>query len=208
MNKYYQLPNNISIVSLKASNMVKEWKRLVSIKKFSRANNLCEYFIQRNKKILKKYQHNNSETEYYQIWRLLVFVKSLQDFTELSKLIQNSSWYKNHKLVEEIWRKKCDCVERLDVVLDCISGEIINEIQASLSSLELLFEQRFGDELYASPGLIIDKFICNICEKDTRACHHISGKLYEGRICKYKPFNIEPDHVALVKNPKDKRCRV
>lgn len=53
-----------------------------------------------------------------------------------------------------------------------------------------------------------DTSLCNICNQDCRACSHIAGRLYNGKICSYQPVNPQPNHVAYVKIPKDLRCRV
>lgn len=191
-----------------ASKISEELQKLLSRKKFSLANKLCYKFIQKNKKILQKYQSKNSEIEFYELWRLLVLFKALQDYIRLCYLTEDKLWYKQHKLIEKIWSKKCDCSDRLETILDCYSGEIVDKVLVFLSKLEEVFKKEFGDGLYNSIGLTVDKLLCSICGKDTRGCEHLYGRLYDGKICRYKPLNIQIDHVSLVINPKDKRCRV
>jgi len=208
MTRKKQRKNQMDYIMSNGLKISKRWRNLMFTKKFSLANKLCHEFIQKNKKELNKYKYSNSEKKYYKLWRLLILFKTMQDYTELSQLTQDIMWHKEYKITEKIWDKKCDCTDRINTILDCCSGVIIDEILIFLSTLEEIFENEFGCGLYASPGFIIDKFVCSICLQDTRACTHINGRLYDGKICKNKPLHLQLDHISAVVNPKDKRCRI
>lgn len=52
------------------------------------------------------------------------------------------------------------------------------------------------------------KYLCSICNEDTRGCRHINGSLYGGIVCNYRQINPRFDHIALVEEPKDPICRI
>ena len=102
----------------------------------------------------------------------------------------------------------CDCKERLEFASGYCRGDVIDQVRESVDGLEKFFRESFGDGTYTSPGIISDKLLCSICQKDSRACAHIPGRLYYGRICRYQLINPRLEHIALVKVPKEPRCRI
>jgi len=61
--------------------------------------------------------------------------------------------------------------------------------------------------MFFSAGFIRDVGKCTICDAPMRECDHIRGKIYFGQVCDEYGYSIlEGDHVAIVDNPKDKRC--
>ncbi len=151
---------------------------------------LCLTFIEKYKNYLEKYIQTNQESEYYCLRDLLIFFKGSQETSLLLKLTKNQNWYKDNKLVEKIWGIKCNSKERLEFVSPFILGLVIKNALKKIYQFEEQFRQRFGDGKYLSPGLVIDKYICNIWHQDTRTCIHIAGKLYERKICEYKPMAL------------------
>lgn len=87
-------------------------------------------------------------------------------------------------------------------------GEAIDLVFRSLDKLEDFYLYRFGKGSYVSPGIEADGVLCNICDKDFRACFHIPGRLYEGVLCMCRLVNPSFNHLALVDTPKDLRCRI
>lgn len=61
---------------------------------------------------------------------------------------------------------------------------------------------------FLSAGMIVRKQECSICNADYAACDHLAGKPYCGRFCYVILKEVEPDHVALVKEPANRHCRV
>ena len=200
--------NRMDFINNEASNLAEQWLVFISHQQLDLANTLCSIFIEKNKKILKKLLYKNLRDDYYKLHSLLILFKCMQDYIELHKITQDQSWLKKPEKIEKIWIKKCDCKDRLEFISDNFEGVVIEKILDGINRMENLFRKEFGNELYLSPGLVADKHICNICQKDTRACSHIEGRLYKGRICNIIPINEVCDHVALVQEPKDYRCRI
>lgn len=64
-----------------------------------------------------------------------------------------------------------------------------------------------GYRIYNSWGAIIKGGLCTVCSEPLSICKHIEGKVYWGRLCvRVRPDIVTLDHVALVEEPKDRRC--
>lgn len=74
-----------------------------------------------------------------------------------------------------------------------------------LDSIEKLV---FPPQVFVSAGLIVGRQECSICGGEYGECDHLIGKAYWGKFCHIVAKDIEANHVALVKDPADKRCRV
>ena len=59
-----------------------------------------------------------------------------------------------------------------------------------------------------SPEIMIEKEYCRICKDDARACLHIPGRLYDGKMCSTIPQHPQILSVSMVTIPQDPRCRV
>lgn len=67
----------------------------------------------------------------------------------------------------------------------------------------------FPPQVFSSAGLTIGGLTCMICGMEYGECGHIAGRPYMGRFCSAEVKGpIVPDHVAIVDDPEDKRCRV
>jgi hypothetical protein len=66
----------------------------------------------------------------------------------------------------------------------------------------------FPEQIFFSAGLIVRRQQCSICGADYEDCPHIVGMPYMGEFCRCILGDIEADHVALVKEPANKQCRV
>jgi len=83
------------------------------------------------------------------------------------------------------------------------------EIENYIARLYALERVIFPPQVFVSAAMIIGKTTCSICGKDSDECEHLPGKPYMGEICLSVVSNIiSADHVAIVKNPADKRCRI
>ncbi|WP_457325776.1 YecA family protein [Roseateles sp. P5_E11] len=70
-------------------------------------------------------------------------------------------------------------------------------------------EELYPYKLFCSIGAVVESFECSICGKDIDGmdCSHRRGQLYRGQRAVAIAKNIKHlDHIALVKNPVDKRC--
>jgi len=74
--------------------------------------------------------------------------------------------------------------------------------------LLLGYEILYPFNVFASSEMIITKSHCSICNKSmlSSECPHIKGKLYWGLEAYEVVDDMEPQTVALVKHPLDKRC--
>lgn len=77
-----------------------------------------------------------------------------------------------------------------------------------LRDLEQLEGQIFPPQAFMSAGFVSDRLDCSICGERYSKCEHLRGKPYMGQFCEVILRNPKGDHVALVKAPADKRCRV
>lgn len=66
----------------------------------------------------------------------------------------------------------------------------------------------FPPQVFMSAGLIVRAQECSICRKDYQTCEHISGRIYNAEFCSIRLSNVTADHVAIVKEPANKMCRV
>jgi len=87
-----------------------------------------------------------------------------------------------------------------------------SHLQPPLYEQQLLgLEKIYPYTFFASVGLMVDCYICNICgfDIDSFECPHVVDELYNGTLAQGIPNNVTGmDHVSIVENPKDKRCVV
>ncbi len=74
--------------------------------------------------------------------------------------------------------------------------------------LEAIEKLVFPPQVFISAGLIVRRQECSICGEEYGECAHLAGKPYWGEFCCIIARDLEADHVAIVENPADKRCRV
>ena len=191
-----------------APSLAEAWLSLMQDRQYDKANQLCIDFIDSYKSAFKLRALEIDEDDYNKLLILLVLFKGLYEYVHLCQITNDRNWHKNNTTVEQIWTKLCDCRERLQFSSQHCKGEVINRVLSDLSGLEEFFRGVFGEGSYLSPGIVADTSLCSICNQDCRACSHIAGRLYSGKICAYQPVNPQLDHVAIVKIPKDLRCRI
>ena len=76
-----------------------------------------------------------------------------------------------------------------------------------LRHLEALEHILFPPQVFVSTGMIVKRQDCSICGKEYEDCDHLIGKPYLGEVCNVVVRDCEIDHVAVVDDPADKRCR-
>ncbi|WP_096739473.1 hypothetical protein [Pseudoalteromonas atlantica] len=106
---------------------------------------------------------------------------------------------------EKAWCLLIDAQEYVEVALKVADYEGIRNLESKLASIE---HSIFPDwALYNSPGHTETIGKCSICHKNFAVCDHIENQIYLGKLCQRVDREIiEANHVALVKNPKDRRC--
>lgn len=80
--------------------------------------------------------------------------------------------------------------------------------EVRLMELEQIEGHMFPPQVFTSAGFVSDWVDCSICGEQYAKCEHLRGKPYMGEFCEVIHRNPRADHVAVVKHPADKRCRV
>ena len=80
----------------------------------------------------------------------------------------------------------------------------IDKISKYLSQIEKLYPYVY----FCSIEYIVKKMTCSICKRSPYdpECNHITGDLYWGEMAYNVVEEIEPNHLAITKNPADKSC--
>jgi len=81
-------------------------------------------------------------------------------------------------------------------------------LEQYVQKLEAIEKIVFPPQVFVSSGMIVRRQECSICGSDYDDCDHLIGRPYMGRFCYIIAQDISLDHVAIVKEPADKRCRV
>lgn len=79
---------------------------------------------------------------------------------------------------------------------------------AHVKRLEEIEALIFPPQVFVSAGFIVKRQECSICGVEYGECEHVAGRPYMGRFCSIVARDITADHVAIVKHPADKRCRI
>jgi hypothetical protein len=66
----------------------------------------------------------------------------------------------------------------------------------------------FPPQVFLSSGMIVRSQICSVCGGEYEDCPHVKGRPYMGEFCIVKLIPSGVDHVSIVDNPADKRCRI
>lgn len=74
--------------------------------------------------------------------------------------------------------------------------------------LEAIEHLVFPPQVFVSSGMLVKYQECSICGQDYDDCEHLVGKPYMGHFCYIIARDLDLDHVAIVKHPADKRCRI
>jgi hypothetical protein len=86
--------------------------------------------------------------------------------------------------------------------------EIVSEYAGYMKHLEALEDILFPHQVFMSPGMIVTKTICSICNNDYASCEHVVGRAYMGEFCVRILYPDELLEVSVVDRPRDKRARV
>jgi hypothetical protein len=82
------------------------------------------------------------------------------------------------------------------------------QLEDAIERLDTLERVVFPPQVYLSMGTTVGCKTCSICGDNYSKCEHISGRPYWGELCRTILRDVVPDHVAIVKEPANKRCRV
>lgn len=137
-----------------------------------------------------------------------VLFAGLKEFVQLAQLTKDRKWHLDQPRTENVWNLLWNCDERFGFCDTYFKHEDFTWILRILKELKKDFILHFGPGLYSSPEILFKNETCSICQKDTRACLHISGKLYNGIMCYSMPQEVQLRSVSIVKIPRDPRCRI
>jgi hypothetical protein len=137
-----------------------------------------------------------------------VFIRGLYDYIQICMVLQDSNWYRNADLLDYVWRKYWDCKTRFDFSQNIAGGDFSDHLSSLLTKLASFYQAHFGNGMYLSPDLLIRRLECSICAQDFRACGHISGRLYNGIMCRTLARGIELKRASILEHPEDPRCRI
>ncbi len=192
-----------------AENYIQKWYDHTVKRELDKAIYLCQSLIQPYKQILNNRDWPKAtENDFNNFLILAITFKAFEDYAELGKIIIQDKWDQDNSNLEAVWLKLWDSKDRFDSVRGKIQSEIVDRIYSNLEDLLAQYKQNFGNGLYASPEILIKKEVCSICQKDIRACTHIKGRWYDGKICRGIAEDIEMKTISIVTVPKDPRCRI
>ena len=180
----------------------------VSKKKFHSAKLEAERSIEYCKSIIKHESVTIDSNVKNLALVLGVLFHGVKDFVDLTDIVLSSDWQLDHEKIEKAWSKMWNCKDRVEYASRFVEHHIINSLLNNLYRLEYFFFARFGQGLYCSPELIIEKEICSVCKNDFRACAHIPGAIYDGQRCTGIVEGAQLKTVAIVEHPEDPRCRI
>ena len=170
-------------------------------------NEISESHVKLNKEILQNKVWDTDEENNIAYITGVLFM-GLKEFIQITELISDTEWHFDNQQTERIWNLMWNCIERFKFCSVYFQTEVFTWIQTVLQSLYDYFIDLFGLGIYSSPEIFISKEICSICQQDTRACIHINGRLYSGKMCSSIPQDIKLHSVAFVTVPRDPRCRI
>jgi hypothetical protein len=81
-------------------------------------------------------------------------------------------------------------------------------IDDNIRRLDAVERLIFPPQVFLSSGMIVKNQICSICEGEYEDCEHVKGRPYMGKFCIVSLIPSAVDHVSIVDNPADKRCRI
>ena len=158
----------------------------------------CENYLIVIKKY--KFQAIDRENEYEanNIFHMQCVINALRSY--LLMWIQNKE-----NDFQESWTSLIDAQDYLSIALKINDYEGIRNFESRIKSAEhSLFS---GSISYLSSGFTETIGKCSICKKSFAICEHIENEIYMGKFCQRIDRKIlDVNYVALVKNPRDRRC--
>lgn len=107
---------------------------------------------------------------------------------------------------EKAWDKLIDAQDQ--ILAAASASQHFSNLEAKFAHLREMEDHFFPPQVFVSAGLIVRQQHCSICQDDYEKCDHIAGRPYMGRLCSIVPREISADHIAVVKAPADRRCRI
>lgn len=108
------------------------------------------------------------------------------------------SWWRLHDIFDDL-----RCLKKFYK----LNNRVIDFLVKQMKSIEGIYPYKF----FSSPGFIVERYDCSICDKDMDGdeCQHFKGELYDGEMAIAIAKKIKDiDHFAIVENPKNKRLAI
>lgn len=157
---------------------------------------------------LDTHDRDNHSTEFAQlIWAHRIVLNAMVDISYLQEVMSKDNWIETPEAVEAAWDLVNDAKKRLNGYIQ-IQPEFLSFCMRPIEIAFAQIDERYGRGIYTSWEVLIERYDCSVCEKDTRACSHIAGMWYGGRECVYIARGIQPDSLSIVEYPEDPRCRI
>lgn len=160
----------------------------------------CTLFIEDIKKVKYEAIENNNVFVADQLFHMQCVLNSLASSFKIWILIDKKE-FKN------AWDSLISAQDYLNIAKKINKYEGLNNLEEHLNSIEnSLFPKR---KYYLSAAFTSTIGKCSICQEDFDDCIHIENNVYCGQLCyRTNIEHITGNHVALVENPKDRRCIV
>lgn len=107
---------------------------------------------------------------------------------------------------EEAWDALIDAQDAFAAALR--ADPRLKHLEPAASRARELEAYLFPPQMFLSAGMIVRKQLCSICREDYSSCDHLAGLPYCGEFCTVQLAEVEGDHVAIVDEPANRRCRV
>jgi hypothetical protein len=106
----------------------------------------------------------------------------------------------------QAWNELVEAQEYVAMALRAAVDDIqLEEFVEHLQRAEAVIFPGFA--YYQSWSVLMRGGTCTVCGRPFADCDHIEGRVYLGRMCvRVNPELISCDHIALVKDPRDRRC--
>lgn len=158
----------------------------------------CESYLLVIKKY--KYQAIDRENEYEanNIFHIQCVINALRSYLLTWIQLKENDYQKS-------WSNLIDAQDYLSIALKVNDYEGIRSFESRIKNTEnSIFPNSIS---YLSSGITETIGKCSICKKSFTICEHIENHIYMGRLCQRIDKHIlDINHVALVKNPRDRRC--
>lgn len=158
----------------------------------------CVDFIKLIKSCKEKAIKSKLEKNANNFFHLQCMINAMKSSLEMWVKVKDSRF-------EDAWRLLIDAQEYTEVALKISDYEGVRKLESTLKSIESVIFPNWN--IYNSSGHTETIGKCSICHRNFALCEHIENKIYFGQLCQRVDKKIiKADHIALVKNPKDKRC--
>lgn len=140
----------------------------------------------------------NSEFEANHLFHMQCMINAMKSSLRMWVQVKENNF-------AEAWNFLIDAKEYIEIALKITDYEGVRNLESKLKAVEDSVFPNWA--LFNSPGFTETIGKCSICRSNFALCDHLENHVYVGRLCqRVEREIIEVDHVALVENPRDKRC--